>query len=158
MTAQRVRRSNDLVAILDMPVFRMMQWKLHLDEPVQRRRPCLISGRRRACRCGATCPRPKRRFAAADLDLHDMVFRGVGIEAALKSLACEGTRARRARRSCASPARIRAWPGAEPPNRCASRPAAPRRAADQDPALARAGAVLPERLDHVREPLGTHRA
>jgi hypothetical protein len=75
------------VCVLDMPVFRMMQQKLHLcfDRftgvgP----RPYLGSPASLPVYCSLR--EAKRRLATGDTNLHDLVFNGVGLEAVLRPM------------------------------------------------------------------------
>jgi hypothetical protein len=73
------------VAILDMPVFRLLRWKLHLIFAGYRGvapRPYLGSAASIPAWCDVLDA--ERRLAAADDDLHAILVQGVGIEPALR--------------------------------------------------------------------------
>jgi hypothetical protein len=75
------------IALLDMPVFRLIRWKLHMtfagftDVPAM---PYLGSPASIPVWCRV--PDGKERLAERDSDLHDLLFHGVGIEAAVRPL------------------------------------------------------------------------
>lgn len=82
--AARVSGIELLVAILDMPVFRMLRWKLHM----------IFAGYRGVgpkSYLGSTASIPAwcdllysdRHLAAVDRELHDILFKGIGLEPAL---------------------------------------------------------------------------
>ncbi len=81
-----------LLAILDVPVFRMIRWRLRMPmagfEGVAAR-PYLGSPASMPvwCNVGDT----ERRLAVSDPDLHDLYFKGVGMEPALQPLDLAGT-------------------------------------------------------------------
>ena len=76
-----------LLAILDVPVFRMIRWKLRMPMAGFKgvtARPYLGSPASMPvwCNVGDT----ERRLAVSDPDLHDLYFKGVGMEPALQPL------------------------------------------------------------------------
>ena len=75
------------VAILDMPVFRMMQSKLHLPFAGFTGVPPLpYLGSLASLPVWCFLPEAKKRIMAADSRLHDMIFDGVGLEPVMRSL------------------------------------------------------------------------
>ena len=81
-----------LLAILDVPVFRMIRWKLRMPMAGFKgvtAQPYLGSPASMPvwCNVGDT----ERRLAASDPDLHALYFRGVGLEPALKPLDLRST-------------------------------------------------------------------
>jgi hypothetical protein len=76
-----------LLAILDVPVFRMIRWKLRM--PMAgftgvAARPYLGSPASMPVWCNVSDT--ERRLASADPDLHDLYFKGVGMEPAIRPL------------------------------------------------------------------------
>jgi hypothetical protein len=83
------------VAILDIPVFRMMQSKLHLTFAGFTGVPPLpYLGSLASLPVWCFLPDVKKRFASADMGLHDIIFEGVGFEPVMRPLDLEDATAR----------------------------------------------------------------
>ncbi|HXX91498.1 MAG TPA: hypothetical protein VEI83_14865 [Acidimicrobiales bacterium] len=78
------------VCILDMPIFRMMQSKLHLTfAGFAGVGPLPYLGSPASLPVWCYLPDVKGRFAAADMNLHHIVFEGTGLEAVVEPLDLE---------------------------------------------------------------------
>jgi len=80
------------VAILDLPVFRIVRWKLRMIfrgyEGVGPRR---YLGSEASIPTWCSVPSARRHLAETDPDLHDVLVRGVGLEAALRRVDLDST-------------------------------------------------------------------
>jgi hypothetical protein len=73
------------VAILDMPVFRILRWKLHMIfAGYQGLAPRAYLGSVASIPAWCNVVDAERRLAAADTDLHAILVRGIGLEAAMR--------------------------------------------------------------------------
>jgi hypothetical protein len=75
------------VALLDMPVYRLIRWKLHMTFAGFAGVPALpYLGSPASLPVWCRIPDGKARLAERDCDLHDLLFHGIGMEAAVRPL------------------------------------------------------------------------